>query len=185
MVVVLVGEATYAGGRPLPRAAVHLYSPDTPLGDIEASGTTRVMLLVMDQEMRPQEVMANDPPAAYRSELLDGDSRPTEKHKLLQYVTVTLDNERNFTLSPPGSKGYPVTINKSKTRACAWEARTGTVLISPTPKMMTALRRRPKEWKGCHGPRHGACGWGGPAASSLGLAFASDSRRSSWRIETG
>ena len=99
MVVVLEGEATYAG-RPLPRAAVHLYSPDTPLGDIEATGATRVMLLVVDQEMRPQDVVAYDPPAAYRSELLDAGSRPTEQHKLLQYVTVTLDSEGNCNLSP-------------------------------------------------------------------------------------
>ena len=148
MVAVLMGEARYAGGRPLPRATVHLYSPDIPLEEIEASGATRIMLPVMDQEMQPQEVVANDPPAAHRSELLIGDSRPTEKHKLLQYVTVTLDDEGNRHLKPPGSKGYLVTINKSRTRACAWEAKTGTVLIIPTPRMMSALGRRPKAWKG-------------------------------------
>ena len=51
MVVVLVGEATYAGGRSLPRAAVHLYSPDTPRSDIEATGQTRILLLVIEQRM--------------------------------------------------------------------------------------------------------------------------------------
>ena len=49
MVAVLMGEARYAGGRPLPRATVHLYSPDIPLEEIEASGATRIMLVVIDQ----------------------------------------------------------------------------------------------------------------------------------------
>ena len=145
MLVVLEGEATYAG-RPLPRAAVHLSSPDAPLGNIEATGATTVMLLVMDQEMRPQDVVACDPPAAYRSELLDGAGRPHEQHKLLQYVTVTLDEEGNCHLVPPGSKATPVTFNKSKTRACTWEAKTSTVLIELTPRMCSLLRKRPKEW---------------------------------------
>ena len=48
LVVVLVGVATYAGGRPLPRAAVHLYSPDTPLSDITAAGGTQVLLLILE-----------------------------------------------------------------------------------------------------------------------------------------
>ena len=49
-------------------------------------------------------MVANDPPAAHRSELLTGDSQPTEKHKVLQYATVTLDDKGDCHLKPLGSR---------------------------------------------------------------------------------
>ena len=106
LVVVLVGVATYAGGRPLPRAAVHLYSPDTPLSDITAAGRTHVLLLVLEQKMKLTEDRTCDPPAGLRSQILKGDGRPGDKHDVLQIVDIALDN-RGGCIPPPSSSITP------------------------------------------------------------------------------
>ena len=146
MIVVLVGKATYAGGRLLPRAAVHLYSPDTPLSDIKAAGRTQILLLVLEQKMEFGEETTCDPPAGLRSQILSGTGRPGDKHDVLQIVHITLDDCGRCSLRPPGSRVQPVVIDNTRTAACTWEPTAGTILVTLTSSTMKALRQRPAAW---------------------------------------